>query len=125
MNQKKKVIQTLLLLSIAPQKLGYIYLNDAINMAVEDYSRMAAIWQNLYVPIAQKYHTSATCVERCIRGAIATAFATGKENNPLWRKYFGNIQKPPTASCFIATVTQYVILMENSECPYNDVATYQ
>lgn len=46
---------------------GYNYFQDAILLALEDPCRLQSIRKELYFPIAKKYHTSISNVERNLR----------------------------------------------------------
>ncbi len=46
---------------------GYSYFTDAVLMAAEDPERLQSILKEIYLPIALKYHTTISNVEKNIR----------------------------------------------------------
>ena len=59
---------------ISPGSGGFRYLRDAVITAVYDLEAISAVMKVLYPSVADKHGTSAACVERTIRHAIALAW---------------------------------------------------
>lgn len=86
---------------------GYLYLRDAISMAVHRVDILGAITKELYPSIARKYDTTPSRVERAIRHAIEVAWSRG--NVDLLVRLFGHTvnsdRGKPTNSEFIAMLS--------------------
>ena len=64
----KKKIQTVLhSVGIFQHYYGYNYFQDAVFLALEKPERLQSIRKEIYFPIAKKYHTDITNVERNLR----------------------------------------------------------
>ena len=66
---------------------GYLYLRDAVLLAMHDIMLLSCITKELYPTIAQKYKTTPTRVEGSIRHAIDLAWESN--NNDLMNISFG------------------------------------
>lgn len=102
-------------LGIPAHLKGYQYLRKAIIMAMKDPAVMDGVTKILYPDIAKCYGTTASCVERAMRKAIAVAWERG--NIDFLQYYFGCTKKPqmakPTNSEFIATVADILYLWQD------------
>ena len=102
-------------LGIPAHLKGYQYLRKAIIMAMKDPAVMDGVTKILYPDIARCYGTTASCVERAMRKAIAVAWERG--NIDFLQYYFGCTKKPqmakPTNSEFIATVADILYLRQD------------
>ena len=102
-------------LGIPAHLKGYQYLRKAIIMAMKDLAVMDGVTKILYPDIAKCYGTTASCVERAMRKAIAVAWERG--NIDFLQYYFGCTKKPqmakPTNSEFIATVADILYLRQD------------
>ena len=102
-------------LGIPAHLKGYQYLRRAIIMAMKDPAVMDGVTKILYPDIAKCYGTTASCVERAMRKAIAVAWERG--NIDFLQYYFGCTKKPqmakPTNSEFIATVADILYLQQD------------
>lgn len=102
-------------LGIPAHLKGYQYLRRAIIMAMKDPAVMDGVTKILYPDIAKCYGTTASCVERAMRKAIAVAWERG--NIDFLQYYFGCTKKPqmakPTNSEFIATVADILYLRQD------------
>ncbi len=88
-----------------PRKIrGYIFLREAITMAIEDRSSLNWITRDIYPVIANKYLTTNSRVERGIRYAIIVAWNT--DNIRELEKFLGcsegRLKEKPTNAEFIA-----------------------
>ena len=102
-------------LGIPAHLKGYQYLRKAIIMAMKDPAVMDGVTKILYPDIAKCYGTTASCVERAMRKAIAVDWERG--NIDFLQYYFGCTKKPqmakPTNSEFIATVADILYLRQD------------
>ena len=102
-------------LGIPAHLKGYQYLRKAIIMAMKDPAVMDGVTKILYPDIAKCYGTTASCVERAMRKAIAVAWERG--NIDFLQYYFECTKKPqmakPTNSEFIATVADILYLRQD------------
>ena len=95
---------------------GYLYLREAIMMAVNDMEAVGAITKILYPSIAKKFHTTSSRVERAIRHAIEVAWDRG--DLETLQSYFGytvsGVKGKPTNSEFIALIADKLQLQLKS-----------
>ena len=90
-----------------PAKLkGYKYLQMAIALCTKNEDFLYKLTRRLYPKIAEEYQVTYLSVERSIRNAINITFNRG--NKDIFSKYFGNINKPPKNSDFIATIVEAI-----------------
>ena len=99
-------------IGIPPHIKGFGYLREGIKMAVEDPAIINRVTKELYPKIGEKFHTTASKVERAIRHAIEVAWNRGRTDaiSSVFgaRVYIGN--ERPTNSEFIALVADKLIL---------------
>ena len=90
--------------------LGYMYVREAIIMAVQDMEVVSAMTSVLYPELAKRFNSTHTRVERAIRHAIEVAWERG--DLETLQRYFGytvSVSKgKPTNSEFIATIADYI-----------------
>ncbi len=96
---------------------GFVYLSWAAALAALDQSRLHAIGERIYAPIAQREHTTPQNVERLIRHAVeSTMDSVGAQE--LYA-FFGNTIDPmrgkPTNAQMIAMLAQKVGVGEGKE----------
>lgn len=89
---------------------GYRFLRDGIIYSVEHNEAVTCITKRIYPVIAEKYGTTAACVERSIRSALESAWR--KADSGIIFDIFGNSLggDKPTNSEFIAVVADKVRL---------------
>ncbi len=100
---------------IPPHIKGYSFLREGVKMAVSDPEIINNITKKLYPLIGEKYHTSASKVERAIRHAIEVAWNRGRIdsiNSILGVRAYVGAEKPTNGE-FIALVADKMLL-ENS-----------
>jgi two-component system response regulator (stage 0 sporulation protein A) len=90
---------------------GYLYLKDAIYMAVLDENMYAPVTKDLYEKIAERYQTTSPVVEAAIRYAIRKTWKLG--NHEKLHELFGafshlNDKKVPTNALFITRVAEEI-----------------
>ncbi|MCD8242126.1 MAG: sporulation initiation factor Spo0A C-terminal domain-containing protein [Lachnospiraceae bacterium] len=73
------VRELLLHLGITPNYIGYFYLIDALEMAVEEPQRLLLVTKLIYPEVARHHDVSAQAVERCLRTVAETAWRTNPE----------------------------------------------
>jgi two-component system response regulator (stage 0 sporulation protein A) len=85
---------------------GYLYLREAIILAVKDMEIINAVTKVLYPTIAKTFNTTASRVERAIRHAIEVAWDRG--DIETLQSFFGytvsNTKGKPTNSEFVAMI---------------------
>ncbi|MBR6569255.1 MAG: sporulation initiation factor Spo0A C-terminal domain-containing protein [Clostridia bacterium] len=89
---------------------GYHYLLDAVQFSLTDPKLATNLSQHLYPSIAQRYHTSASRVERSIRHAIELAWKRGNlaATNGLFGRSFNLAYEKPTNGEMIALLTDHI-----------------
>ena len=91
---------------------GYMFLRQAIIMAINDMELLSAVTKELYPSIAEKNGTTATRVERAIRHAIGVAWSRGEieTKNEIFGYTISNENGRPTNSQFIAMIADMIRL---------------
>lgn len=91
---------------------GYQYLRESIILSVLEMDMLNSVTKKLYPTIAQKYHTTASRVERAIRHAIEVAWSRGKMDtiDQLFGYTINTGKGKPTNSEFIALIADRVRL---------------
>jgi two-component system response regulator (stage 0 sporulation protein A) len=91
---------------------GYIYIKEAVEMAINDMTTLSGITKIIYPAIAAKHNTTESRVERSIRHAIEVLSL--KNKTELWRKLFKstimNNKEKPTNGEFIGVVADTIRL---------------
>lgn len=65
-------------LGIPSKLVGCAYLAEAVRLAFKDISLVQNLSKGLYLEISRIMDTSPSCVERCIRNAISSAYQNGR-----------------------------------------------
>lgn len=96
----------LLRLCISPKRKGFEYLQDCVELYLQD--PCLCVTKHLYPQVAKKHRTNALAVERAIRQAIHAAWE--ERNDRIWREYFlvdrsGTVPRPTNAE-FIAQLAE-------------------
>lgn len=99
-------------IGVSPNIKGYVYLRDAILMAVENRDMMNAVTKELYPAVARRHASTRSRVERAMRHAIEKAFDSGDRFTLI--NYFGMSAdrgvRRPSNSIFISTLADRVLL---------------
>ncbi len=107
----EKISNIFISIGIPPHIMGYQYLREGIKMTISDPTIINNVTKRLYPEIGEKYHTTASKVERAIRHAIEVAWNRGRIEaiNSIFgvRVYIGT--ERPTNSEFIALVADKLI----------------
>lgn len=113
-NTKLEISNMLKDLGISPALKGYGYLKTAIELTIEDESLVHHITKELYPAIAKKHKTLPNRVERGMRHAIEKAWDIGDIDkiNSIFGYTVDARRGKPTNSEFIATVADYLLLMQ-------------
>lgn len=103
-------------LGMKPALRGYAYLSWAAALAYDDESRLYAIGERIYRPIADRFDTTAPSVERLIRHAVeSTMDAVGADGV---YGFFGNTIDPtrgkPTNAQMIGMLAQQLRVRESA-----------
>ena len=100
----------LLQISVSLTANGFIYLQDAVELAIEKPQLLRDLTHGLYESIALRRNSNGTSVERCIRTALDEAFAIGDPE--LLYQLYGPIINPstgrPKPGNFIILLTKMV-----------------
>lgn len=96
---------------------GYVYLRDAIMLAVNDSEILHSVTKVLYPTVAKKHQTTASRVERAIRHAIEVAWGRGKMDTieDLFGYTINTCKGKPTNSEFIALIADKIRLEYKSK----------
>lgn len=110
---KERRIRTLLrYIGVNQGNLGYLYISEAISLALEDRSYIQKITTNLYPAIAKKFNTMPSRVERAIRHEIENLFYEGisKKEMQVKADVFGVVAERNkfTNREFIASLTNFI-----------------
>lgn len=97
---------------IPPHIKGYIFLRDAVKLAIAQPEMINCITKQLYPAIARMHDTSSSKVERAIRHAIEVAWNRGKiENiNAIFGIKIYNKGEKPTNGELIALVADKILI---------------
>ena len=88
MSLDKKITEVLHDLGVPAHIKGYLYLREAIELVIKDINLLGAVTKELYPAVAEKFHTTASKVERAIRHAIDVTWERG--NITSLNRYFEN-----------------------------------
>lgn len=108
----EKISNIFINVGIPPHIKGYSFLREGVKMAVEEPSIINNITKKLYPMIGEKYHTTASKVERAIRHAIEVAWNRGRIdsiNGILGVRAYVGAEKPTNGE-FIALVADKMLL---------------
>lgn len=107
MPYKKEIQKFLREIGINNTYLGYYYVTYAIQLVIDDETKLILISKWLYPDVAIKFHTSVSCVERNIRTVIQTIWEHG--NLELLETAAGcKLRDKPTNSEFISIIASYI-----------------
>lgn len=116
-----KVTDELLSLGIPSHLLGFVYLNEAITNLVQNGDLPSKVSSEVYDPIAEKFSTTPSRIERNIRHAIEVGFSRG--NTKLLSEYFGFSTNPYKGKAtnleFISTVARRISLKKQLDDSLN------
>ena len=73
----------LVTLGIPSRLIGCSYLAEAVRLALQDISLTQNLSKGLYLEISRIMDTTPSCIERCIRNAIGTAYQSGRLNGRM------------------------------------------
>ena len=94
-------------MGVSRKYTGFRMICSAINLAIQDDSRLYSIGKNIYAPIAVEYSTSALNVERNIRTVIDTFWVNG--NRSMLNEIAGYpILFRPSPTEFIDLIASYI-----------------
>lgn len=102
-------------LGVPASLLGYEYLQEAIELVIEDNSKIRELCKELYDTIAKRHDRAMGSVERGIRRAKEISMLRG--NCDLINRMFGytiDVNKGvPTNKEYIATIADYIRMKED------------
>ncbi len=109
---ERRIVDILLNIGITANLHGYIFLKEAIKLALETPAFMCSISKNIYPKVASKYSANISQIERSIRGAIEVSYNKDKITHlndifdlPAFGKY-----EQPTTSEFLALIANRLAL---------------
>jgi two-component system, response regulator, stage 0 sporulation protein A len=115
-NIEIRVTDVLRSVGIPANLKGYLFLREAIQMVFHNVELMSGVTKIIYPSIAEKYHTTASRVERAIRHAIEVGWNRGSIEQIEF--VFGNTVSPlkgkPTNAEFIALISDHLRLQKVS-----------
>lgn len=103
----KRVLRNL---GITANYAGYQQTAVAIQLILEDESRLRALQREVYPAVAQKCGSSVSCVERNIRTISCRAWEADKQR--LIKVAGFQLTAPPSNSQFLAILAEYIRLIE-------------
>ncbi len=89
---------------------GYNYIRTAIIMTVENPEVLNKVTKELYPVIAQKFHTTSSCVERAMRHAIEISWDRCDKDDFCSQFGYFDLSGKPTNSEFIAAIADSLIV---------------
>lgn len=103
---------------IGKRYIGYNYIVYGIYLIERDKSCIGHITKSLYIDIANKYDTTAMCVERGIRATIEMIWRNKEYNTELLVKIFGSTYENhrPTNTRFFELLYTYVESFDGDGC---------
>jgi len=109
---EQKVTDIIREIGISARFKGYYYLRDAIVLVIENDEFLRGVATKLYPLVAEKYHTSGSCVERNIRHCLSITCSRG--NITFINRLFGpySAERGITNKRFIKTIAD---LLKNGD----------
>lgn len=111
-NIEIRITEVLRSVGIPANLKGYLFLREAIQMVFHNVEVMGGVTKIIYPAIAEKFHTTASRVERAIRHAIEVGWNRGSIEQIEF--VFGNTVSPlkgkPTNAEFIALISDHLRL---------------
>lgn len=104
----QQVTRMLTAIGVPSNLLGYAYLRTALTMVLAHPEESRGLMRILYPEVAARHHTTARCVERAIRHAIAQTWARGggAAYGRLLGRMSSTVGEKPTNSEFLAQVAE-------------------
>lgn len=103
---ERRVGGLLLTMGMTMHLKGFLYMEKAVLLCIEDMKRLSSVTKLLYPDVGKAFHISGKKVERAIRNAIESAWEYGNEN--MQEEIFGysrsDGKKRPTNSEYIAGI---------------------
>ncbi len=90
---------------------GYLYIREAVLLALKDRDILMYVTKSLYPKIASKFNTTPICVEKAIRHAIGKSWkvASTMGNWPSMS------ERRPTNSQYVSYLCEYVRMKNDSK----------
>lgn len=97
-------------LGATPNYVGFRYCVTAICLVLEDSQRLLFVTKQIYMEIAEQYHTTDMAVERNIRTVVEVMW---RSNPEYLRKLAGyKMTYKPTVSQFIGIISSWLMMSE-------------
>lgn len=106
-----KISEILHSMGIPANLKGYLFLREAIEMAVYNSELLSSISKNIYPTIANKYHTTSSRVERAIRHSIEVGWKRGhmEQLNFSFGSTMSSLKKKPSNGKLIALIANHLV----------------
>lgn len=105
---KFRIINVLHEIGVPANVKGYLYLQEALAIAVADSNAIFHMTSAIYAPVAERFEITASCLSKSIARAIEIAWDRGDLDT--LKRYFGytisNVKGKPTNSEFIALIAE-------------------
>lgn len=95
-------------LGVKQSMKGYVYLVDAISIALNDDEALHGVIKGLYIDIARAHNVTPSNVDKCIRYCIKVSYANA--NRKVLLAVFGPVyaDRPVSNKQYIAAVADYI-----------------
>lgn len=111
---KEAITNVIKQLGIPAHIKGYRYVRYAIELVINDMELSSEITKTLYPEVAKEFNATPTSVERAIRNAIEVGWCRADIDfaHMLFGYSLDVDRGKPTNSEFIATIADYIIIMQ-------------
>lgn len=108
---QQKIVSLFCTLGITPNYKGFFYMGYALLLVCEDARWLQKVTQRLYPQIAERYHTTASCVERDLRWVIHVAW--NRNPHRLIQLAQRALHTAPTTVQMLSMLNGYLCAQEN------------
>lgn len=93
---------------------GYEYFRECVRLVRENQMTLTAVTKELYLPVARKFHTSSTCVERDIRTLCSYVWKHGGREVAC-RHGFPDQERAPMNKICIAMAVELGVAVDQAQ----------
>lgn len=108
---KDEIKKLLLSLGIRSTYNGFQYLCYALELCLEREDYLLAVYSNLYVDVAENFHTSRNNIEHCIRTVVSYCWERGNRERLMQLAGY-ELKDKPTNGEFIDILYQHLVLLK-------------
>lgn len=103
-------------MGVTPNLAGYVYMREAVLMAVKEPERLDSVSRSIYSELAQKYNTDTRNIDRAIRCAIESSHKKAKDtDNPVRNAYMAlSGKKRPNNAAVISFLADLAMQRQRS-----------